>query len=204
MRIRFAVALLISCALGAVAPLARAEVYMWTDEQGVTHYTTDKRQVPEHLREQIRDAAPVVAPAPVAPAVVPEPAPAPEPEAATATPSVEAAPPAEPSAAPETTDAPPAPLAEPGAEPTASPAAEPAPEPKPLPPVDAGLEPGDSPEIARVKEQIAADRERIKQLLAEPGADGETLAGNAELRETGERLARRQAKLEGLRSESNP
>lgn len=159
---------------------------MWTDEQGVTHYTTDKRQVPEHLREQIHDAAPVVAPAPVAPAVVPEPAPAREIEPAEATPAVETAPP----------------LLTPDS--ARGPEAEPAPEPPPLPPVDAGLEPGDSPEIARVKEQIAADRERIKQLLAEPGADGETLAGNAELRETGERLSRKQAELEGLRSESNP
>jgi hypothetical protein len=94
--------------------------------------------------------------------------------------------------------------AEPAAEPAAAPPTEPAPEPAPLPPVDAGLEPGDSPEVARVKEQIAADRERVKQLLAEPGADGGTLAGNAELRETGERLARKQAELEGLRSESTP
>jgi hypothetical protein len=195
MRTRLAAALLITSALGAAASLARAEVYMWTDEQGVTHYTTDKRQVPEHLREQIEEAAPVAAPAPVAPARPP--ARAPEIQREEAMPSVEAAPPAP---APEstTTSAP-----EPAGEPAAPPATEPAPEP-PLPPVDAGVEPGDSPEIAQVKEQIAADRERIKQLLAEPGADGETLAGNAELRETGERLARKQAELEGLRSESNP
>lgn len=155
---------------------------MWVDEQGVTHYTLDRNEIPEHLRDEIRDAEPapepVEAPAAAAPLARPEREPALEPA---------------PEAAPQQ-DRPwvEAPAPEPGAEPA------------PLPPVETGVAPGDNPEVVRVKEQIAADRERIKQILAEPGADGAKLAASAELRETGARLARKQAELEGLRRESNP
>jgi len=175
------------------APTARAEVYMWVDEHGVTHYTLDREQVPSHLRDQIREVAPAPAPPPSAapepapaPTLVPPPAPAPE-----ATPEPL---PGE-SAAPE----PEAPAAE-----VEALVAPPESAPPPLPPVDAGIAPGDSPEVVQVKEQIAADRERIKAILAEPGADGEKIAANAELRETAERLARKQAELDGLRTESHP
>ncbi len=174
MRDLWLAALLLASGFWLAAPFARAEVYMWVDEHGVTHYTLDKDQVPAHLRGQIRDAAPVAAPTPPTSPGVREPEPAPAPAATAIQPPVETAAPIPPD------------------------------EPLPLPPVDAGIEPGDSPEIASVKQQIAADRERIKQLLAEPGAAGEQLASNAELRETGERLARKQAELEGLRRESTP
>jgi hypothetical protein len=43
---------LVSVAVGA-APAA-AQVYHWTDPDGVQHYTTDLRRVPEALRDRVR------------------------------------------------------------------------------------------------------------------------------------------------------
>jgi hypothetical protein len=70
-----------------------------------------------------------------------------------------------------------------------------------------GLEeiaPEDGPEVVRLKRQIAADRERIKVLLSEPGVDGPKLAASPALAEIAARLARHQAELAALRQELTP
>ena len=34
----------------------RPTIYKWVDENGIAHYTTDKKRIPKNLRNRIRDA----------------------------------------------------------------------------------------------------------------------------------------------------
>jgi hypothetical protein len=150
------------------------------------------------------EAAPVpleAAPAPLEAAPAPlEPAPmAPAPsEPATATP--ELAPPAPTALEP----AAPAPVSAPEAEPSvAAPAATPAfPGPPSTPAIDA-----DDPraaEVAQLEAQIAADRERLRQMISTKRWDSAELASDPSIREIAERLPRLQAELAALRAETVP
>ena len=49
------VILLVALALAALAPPAVAELYQWTDANGVHHYTSDPGSIPEAYRPSVRD-----------------------------------------------------------------------------------------------------------------------------------------------------
>jgi len=59
-------------------------------------------------------------------------------------------------------------------------------------------------EIAELEAQIAADRERVKQMISREGSSEALLTGDPELREIAERLPRLISELEALRSEPAP
>jgi len=189
---RVALRLLLAAALGAAPSLVRADTWRWVDEGGVTHYATDRSEIPSRYR----DAAQVIqtpnrgisnpsgARPPEPPARPPEPKPA---QAEPAAP-VEAAPPA-----PESRPAPPpesqsaAPPAQPASEVT--PAARPSDDPR-------------ADEIAQLEGQIERDREALRQLISTPRWDSAELASDPRVREIAERLPRLQAELAALRTES--
>ncbi len=81
-------------------------------------------------------------------------------------------------------------------------AAEAAPPTAPTP--DVAAEPGEeTPEMRRLRLQIASDREAIKELSSSPGTDTDVL-GDPRLRELAERVAHMQEELEALRQEPSP
>jgi hypothetical protein len=57
--------------------------------------------------------------------------------------------------------------------------------------------------MRRLRNQIARDREAIKELISNPATDVEVL-GDPRLRELAERVAHQQEELEALRHEPSP
>lgn len=129
---------------------ASAQVYKWVDENGVTHYTLERQEIPPHLRQRLR---------PIAPGALPPPGP-PEPTTRL-------------SSAPSTQTSAPVPR------------------------------PDHTAEILSLEEQIAADRETLKDLISQQRDAGE-FAQDPKVQEIAERLPRLQAQLAELRRESGP
>lgn len=128
---------------------ASAQVYKWVDENGVTHYTLERQEIPPQLRQRLR---------PIAPGALPPPGP---PDPTTRLSSV-----------PSTQQA-------------------------SAPRID------HSAEILSLEEQIAADRETLKDLISQQRDTGE-FAQDPKVQEIAERLPRLQAQLAELRRESGP
>lgn len=61
----------------------------------------------------------------------------------------------------------------------------------------------ETPEMRRLRNQIARDREAIKELISNPETDADVL-GDPRLRELAERVAHQQEELEALRHEPSP
>jgi len=74
----------------------RPTIYKWVDENGIAHYTTDRKRVPKNLRNKIRDVDEMRAEQAIPPPPPPAPAPAPP---ATGVAGATPPPPAPPSAA---------------------------------------------------------------------------------------------------------
>ncbi len=74
MRPRWLAAIAPGLATGLVAGLlalpltASAKVYKWVDENGVTHYTLERQDIPPQLRQRLRPIAPSALPPPGPPA----------------------------------------------------------------------------------------------------------------------------------------
>lgn len=213
-------------ALVAFGAESRAELYRWTDDEGVVHYATDRDRIPRRYRSQaqvVRSDAPVAPPGGPLPPLAGQPTPAPapsaaEPELPREPESVQepAQPPEQPAEAP-----PPAVAPEPDAEPDTAPSSQaapgrpaPAPEetpavtnapppPPPAAPRRAPLPPDDprAAEAAELEREIAARQEEIRQLISQNRWEGSELATDPRLRELGEVLPRLQAELEALRGE---
>jgi hypothetical protein len=214
---RAAPCLLLAAALGAVPLQARADVYRWVDDAGVTHFSTSKEAIPSRYRSgsiAIHEAPegvtnpssshppprraplpqqPAEAPALKSPPAEPAPAPAPGPSAEPAPPPAEGArAPEAPAAAPPAL--PPAPIA-------------PAPTPQSDAARPATREPGQhedprKDEIADLEGQIERDRETLRQLISTPRWDSAALAADPRVREIAARLPRLQAELSALRNEA--
>lgn len=178
------------------SPIARAEsptIYKWVDENGVSHYTTDKGRIPSEVRTRVERATPPVA----AP-------PHPEDElrdAVRVKPKQPiAAPAAEPIPEPVTEQAAPAP----SAAPTASPAPAPAPAPQvakpaaPTPPVEAIAPPlaGDPAGEAEVDAVSAPPPARVAPLAPKQNAELAKIDGQIQQLES--EIAAREEKLAGL------
>lgn len=73
-RSRWLAAIAPALATGLVAGLlalpltASAKVYKWVDENGVTHYTLERQDIPPQLRQRLRPIAPSALPPPGPPA----------------------------------------------------------------------------------------------------------------------------------------
>lgn len=199
---RAALRLLLAAALSAAPVLARADVYRWVDDAGVTHFATSKDAIPSRYRSgaiAIHEAPegitnpssahppPRRAPPPQAPAEAPPVKPPPP---------VDAAPPAEGAAAPETPSGTPAPPSAPVAPPTPQSDARPAERETNL------HEDPRKDEIADLEGQIERDREVLRQLVSTPRWDSAELAADPRVREIAERLPRLQAELAALRNEA--
>ncbi len=52
----------------ALPLMASAKVYKWVDENGVTHYTLERQEIPPQLRQRLRSIAPGALPPPGPPA----------------------------------------------------------------------------------------------------------------------------------------
>jgi hypothetical protein len=208
---------MLGAAMGA-PDVASATVYKWVDENGMTHYTTDPERVPRHLRGRWREPVEGVKSVDTPPAIredelysIPPPAPHREwprdDDQIGAMPAVETAPAMVPPQEPTSTDepiakSPPAlaPVSEPitsvtttpGSSPTLT-AAAPA-GPAPVPPAAM-----DDSRIAELEDEIAQDREILKELLTTNGDNGDWLH-DPKLREVAERLARLQRELNAART----
>jgi hypothetical protein len=225
---RSAVRPLLALALALAPATSDAALYRWVDELGVTHYATDLDAIPSHARDDALEIVTSPTPAaatralPVSPAKrgsVPQ-----SPSAgATATPPVDAAPPApaaleSPALAPATQEPTAMPAIEPptASEPTTatehSPATgRPASTASAAPvfpgPVATPQLPADDPraaEVAELEAQIAADREKLRQMISTKRWDSAELASDPNIREIAERLPRLQAQLAALRAETVP
>lgn len=171
----------------------RADLYRWTDAEGVTHYAPDRERVPRPYRDSAElvkaDAAPAQGPLPPV-EVEPAPAPAPPPAAG----GVDAAGLEE----PERVE--PAPV-EAGAQPPTPPAAAPAEAPSaPAEPEAADADPREA-ELAALERELTARREELKNLISESSFDSSQIAENPRLRELAELVPRLQAEVEALRGE---
>jgi hypothetical protein len=196
---------------------ASAEVWQWTDAEGVVRYTPNPDRVPASQRDslvklepgmQVPPSSPSRPPVRYAPpeelplGVDPFEAPAP---ARTLEPLE--LPPAEPAAAPEPARAPELPgppEAEPSTTPRAAPSEAPAPSAPPIeepepPPPPRPLSDAEKARRAELEEQIAADQEALKELLSrQPTEGGAPLRDSPELREIARRLPALQAELRAL------
>ena len=203
---RHAVRPLVALAFALAPATADAALYRWVDELGVTHYTTDLDAIPSSARDDAQEivasptpaaatrALPVPTPPPeVAPEAAPEVAPESPPASAAATAPVEPAPPATP-------ETPVAPATE---QPAATPSVPPV---FPGPATTPALPAGDprAAEVAELEAQIAADRERLRQMISTKRWDSAELAADPSIREIAERLPRLQAELAALRAETVP
>jgi hypothetical protein len=219
---QFAVAL----AAALFAPAASAEVWQWTDAEGVVRYTPNPERVPASQRDSLIKLEPgmdLPAPSLPEPAVIyappeelpfgadpfeaPEPArtlevPEAEPSAAPEPAAALEPPEAEPSTAPAHTAGPPEP--DPSSPPRAAPSEAPAPrapaseEPEP-PPAPRPLSDAERARRAELEAQIAADQEALKELISRKTAEGdEPLRESSELHEIARRLPALQAELRAL------
>ncbi|HXZ85395.1 MAG TPA: hypothetical protein VEI82_07895 [Myxococcota bacterium] len=204
---RVALQLLLAAALGAAPLLARADVYRWVDDHGVTHFATSKDAIPRRYRDAAKviqeEPAHVTNPSSSQPPARREPPP--EPAQAPALRSPEAAPPQAPGPAPEPAAPEPAPGARAPEQPAAAPGAPATPQSDAAHP--AAREPGlhEDPrqqEIAELEGKIERDRETLRELISTPRFDSAALASDPRVREIAERLPRLQAELAALRSES--
>jgi uncharacterized protein DUF4124 len=227
---RVALRLLLAAALGAAPMLARADVYRWVDDSGLTHFATTRDAIPRKYRDSATviqpPAATIANPSSSKPParVAPPPAANPPAQAAPIEPQTDdhtgpgeefAPPPVDGGAAP----APAAPAAAaPASEPPSSaaaasapPAAAPAPAPVATPQSDApramahealGPEDPRKDEITELEGQIERDREALRELISTPRWDSAELASDPRVREIAERLPRLQAELAALRTEA--
>lgn len=231
MTARVAAALCAPLVAALLAGSALAEtptIYKWIDSNGVAHYTTDKRRIPNEVRTRVER---------VAPAVSAEPHPEDAMRDAVRVerrPVISAPPaeplPAEPSETADTLDTPepPAP-AEAAPEPHETPVArveeippplatDVAPEPEPIDPVSspppapvAPLAPAQSAEIARIdgqiaklESEIAAREEKLAALISSADEQRSTpLVDDPAFREISQRLPKLQAELQTLRERRN-
>ena len=198
------------------APGAFAEIWQWTDAEGVVRYTPNPDRVPQSQRGSLLKVEPgmvLPAPSPSKPPVMyapPEEIPfgadpfeAPEPARTLESPEL---PPAEPSATPEAE-----PLATPEAEPPApfaprhapseapAPSAAPGQEPEAPPPAPRPLSDAEQARRAQLEEEIATAQEALKELIAREAVEGDDpLRESPELREIARRLPALQAELRAL------
>jgi hypothetical protein len=210
----------IALAVALFAPAAFAEVWQWTDADGVVRYTPNPDRVPESQRGSLVKLEPgmqVPPPSPSAPPVMyappeelpfgadpfdaPEPArtlEVPEPEPAAEVPEVEASATPAPSAAPVEASAPRATLVEVPAPSATPPSDTPVDEPEP-PPAPRLLSDAERARRAQLEEQIAADQEALKELISRGSTEGDDpLRESPELREIARRLPVLQAELRAL------
>ena len=132
----------------ALPLMASAKVYKWVDENGVTHYTLERQEIPPQLRQRLRSIAPGALPPPGPPAPGTPGSSLPSTQTHTAVPG-----------------------------------------------------PDHGHEILSLEEQIAADRETLKDLISRQ-RDAIDFAQDPAVREIAERLPRLQAQLEQLRREA--
>ena len=178
--LRHALPLLLTLALGLAPSLASAEVFRWVDELGVTHYTSDRDTIPRRFRDDAKTIEPTPTPRTArrvrraSSAVTP---PLPLPSAA-----IPAALPATETALRRPTPVFPGPIATPS------------------------LRPGDprGTEVAELEARIAADRERLREIISTKRWDSTELASDPSIREIAERLPRLQSELAALRAETVP
>jgi hypothetical protein len=214
--LRHALLLLLALALALAPSPASSEVFRWVDELGVTHYTTDRSTIPRRFRG---DAQAIVAsPAPRAnraPSAATPPRPLPS-ESLPSEPLPSEPPPsaALPGASlPSASEMPPPELAPPtpsAAIPAELPATEmtvPTQTPVDPGPIATPAIPPEDPraaEVAELEERIAADRERLRQIISTKRWDSAELASDPSIREIADRLPRLQAELAALRAETVP
>jgi hypothetical protein len=193
----------VALAAGLLGPAASAEVWQWTDAEGVVRYTPNPDRVPESQRGSLVKVEPgmeIPAPSPSRPPVMyapPEELPfgadpfdAPEPARTLEVPEAESSAAPEPARTPEVPEArastAPAPRVPPGEEP------EPPPAPRPLSDAQRARR-------AQLEAQIAADEEALKELIGRKSTEGdEPLRESPELREIARRLPALQAELRAL------
>jgi hypothetical protein len=209
----------VALAAALLAPAAFAEIWQWTDAEGVVRYTPNPDRVPQSHRGsllKVERGMVLPAPSPAKPRVIyapPEEIPfgadpfeAPEPARTLESPEP---PEAEPSAAPGPARAPEVPErleAEPPTAfaPRAAPSEAPAPSAAPgqepeAPPAPRPLSNAEQAHRTQIEEQIAADQETLKELIARQAMEGDDpLRESPELREIARRLPALQAELRAL------
>ncbi len=203
---------MVALAAALLAPAAFAEVWQWTDAEGVVRYTPNPERVPQSQRGSLVKVEPGMSlptPSPAKPPVMyapPEELPfgvdpfeAPEPARTLESPDL---PEMEPSPAPvpaRTTEPPELPEMEPSPAPVPSAAVgAPGDAPEP-PPVPRPLSDTERARHAQLEEQIAADQETLKELISRESTQGEApLRESPELREIARRLPALQAELRAL------
>jgi hypothetical protein len=183
---------------GALLPAAsHADLYRWTDAEGVTHYAPGRERVPRAYRDSAvlvkATAAPVEGPLP--PVQVPPPRSRPEPDAA----DLE-----EPGPGQRPVDAGPQQPSAPAAETREAPVEPAAPGAETVPAADdlaaAEADPRQA-ELAALERELAARREELKNLISESSFDSSQVATNPRLSELAELVPRLQAEVEALRKE---